>query len=366
MALRTQTLPKFENTKIRLGEYPYTYVRTTVMRTLLLGRDDYERLIKMSVSDVIRFLQETQYKKEIDDLAINYSGTELIEQALNQNLVQSFNKLRSISDSSLLKIIDVYLMRYDFHNLKTILRGKFTKTSPEQIDRLITAAGLIDEKTYKELSKIESYEELLKNRQVESVVPYNYIKFYLEEFKQKQDIAKLENAVDKYYFTLLLNFVSRLSTQGNVFKDFIKTEIEILNILTILRLKRENVATSDIQNFLISSNDPAQDRKIITLLNLQDVSSIITKLQKIGYSNSLMEGIEDFKKSSTLTTLEMDLKRHLLKKTLLFTHQNPLSVDTILSYMFTKDMEVRNLLVLIKCKQFDFDDDFIRSQLVVS
>ena len=71
--------------KIRLGFYPYTYVRTNVMRTLLLKKEDYHKLLKMTFSEITRFLQDSVYKKEIDSLATQYSGADLLEIALNAN-----------------------------------------------------------------------------------------------------------------------------------------------------------------------------------------------------------------------------------------------------------------------------------------
>ena len=72
--------------KLSLGEAPYTYARVSVMRSKLLKRDDYNRLMKMKLNDIIRFLQETEYKKEMDEIAMNYSGIDLVEFALNKNL----------------------------------------------------------------------------------------------------------------------------------------------------------------------------------------------------------------------------------------------------------------------------------------
>ena len=45
-------------------------------------------------------------------------------------------------------------------------------------------------------------------------------------------------------------------------------------------------------------------------------------------------------------------------------HMNYLSVDTILAFMFAKDMEVRNLRILLKGKQFDLQNEFIEGQII--
>ena len=82
----------------KLGEYPYTYVRSNVMKSLLLKKEDYHKLLKMSLPEITRYLQESEYKREIDELAGRFKGIDLIELAINKNLVNCFNKLKRISN----------------------------------------------------------------------------------------------------------------------------------------------------------------------------------------------------------------------------------------------------------------------------
>ena len=90
-------MQKLEQPKqIKLGHYPYTYVRTAVMKSLLFRKDDYQKMLKMGFSEIAKSMQESNYKKEIDVLAGEYSGADLLELALNRNLASSFKKLMRI------------------------------------------------------------------------------------------------------------------------------------------------------------------------------------------------------------------------------------------------------------------------------
>jgi len=82
------------------------------------------------------------------------------------------------------------------------------------------------------------------------------------------------------------------------------------------------------------------------------------------YGGIIAKGIEDFKKTNSLISLEIDLYKHLLRRSILFMHQHPLSIDVILGYMFAKDIEVRNLKLLIKGKQLGLSEQFMESQLI--
>src|SRR3989338_5681322 len=158
-AITQQREPK----KVKLGFYPYTYVRTTVMKSLLFRKGDYHKMLKMDFNEIAKFLQESHYKKEINELATKYSGADLLELALNRNLAQSFKKLMRISSYELGLLIKEYMIRKDIDDIKTILRGKFTNTDEKTIVSSITAAGTMTREFLVSLIKKESIEDILKN-----------------------------------------------------------------------------------------------------------------------------------------------------------------------------------------------------------
>ena len=134
---------KLETKKLELGFYPYTYVRASVMRSLLFRKDDYQRMLKMGFNEIAKFLQESHYRNEINRLATEYSGSDLLELALNRNLADSFKKLISISHPNLRILINEYIKRKDIDDIKTVLRGKLTGANEKQILASITSAGTL-------------------------------------------------------------------------------------------------------------------------------------------------------------------------------------------------------------------------------
>jgi len=87
-------------------------------------------------------------------------------------------------------------------------------------------------------------------------------------------------------------------------------------------------------------------------------------LPENGVLKNISRFIEEFKKSGSLIMIETEIYKHLLNQSILLLHQHPLSVDVILGYMFAKDIEVRNLRIIIKGKQLGLNEEFIESQLV--
>ncbi|MCH8328932.1 MAG: V-type ATPase subunit [Nanoarchaeota archaeon] len=87
-------------------------------------------------------------------------------------------------------------------------------------------------------------------------------------------------------------------------------------------------------------------------------------LESTQYGDAIKGGIEDLKSTGSLITIETELYKYLLKESILLLHQHPLSIDVILGFMFAKDIEIRNLRIIIKGKQLGLDNDFIEKQLV--
>ena len=82
---------ELKHKKLELGTYPYTYVRTTVMKSLLFKKEDYHKMLKMGFNEITKFLQDSNYKDEINELSREHSGTDLLELALNKSLSISFS-----------------------------------------------------------------------------------------------------------------------------------------------------------------------------------------------------------------------------------------------------------------------------------
>ena len=353
---------KLEQPKsLKLGFYPYTYVRTSVMKSLLFNKDDYHKMLKMSFSEIAKFLQESSYKKEINALATDYSGADLLELSLIRSLAESFKKLIRISPEELSLLIKEYAKRKDIDDLKTILRGKFTNSDEKTIISSITGAGSLKYEYLLSLMKKESAEEVLKNNKL---VDFSLFNEAIKEMKEKNSLVAIENVFDKYYYGHLIMFSRLLPKEGALFRSFISKEVEILNILTILRLKRARFRKEDARDYIIYSGDKLRDSKITSLANLEDLGEVAKALERTEYKEVVAKGIEEFRKSGSLIALEIGLYKHLLKQSILLLHQHPLSVDVILGYMFAKDIEVRNLKIIIKGKQLGLSEEFIENQLV--
>lgn len=350
-----------EPKKLKLGTYPYTYVRTAVMKSLLFRREDYHKMLKMGFSEIAKFLQESNYRKEINELANEHSGADLIELALNKNLAESFKKLLRISPNELSLLIREYVKRKDIEDIKTIIRGRFTGTDKKIVAGSLTGAGTLSMEFLMSLLEKESVEEILK---ASRIADFSLFRNPIKDFNEKKSLAGIENALDKSYYSHIMQFSGILPREVAMFKKFLLKEVEILNMLTLLRLKKAGLGREVALNLIIPSGNKLKDAKIASLAGANGIEEMSKLLQRTEYRGIFSRGFEEFNKSNSLIALETELYKHLLRQSILLMHQHPLSVDVILGYMFAKETEARNLKIILKGKQLGLAEEFIERQLV--
>jgi V/A-type H+-transporting ATPase subunit C len=234
-------LPKFG----KPVKYAYITGRVRAMKTKLIPGEMYPRMMAMDISEIARYLEETQYKDEIDALSKDYSGVELIEHATFANLAKIYRRLLEVSIDEPSFLILEYLRRWDVWNIKTLIRGKYYGASDTEIIKYLVPAGELSPDFLAELAKKDSVQEVI------SAFDGTDYASALAQYDGK-DLASLENALDKlYYFRMERAVGGTLSVGGGLLLKYVRREIDIKNLITLFRMNRAGIDAAVIQENLI-------------------------------------------------------------------------------------------------------------------
>ncbi|MBU4374793.1 MAG: V-type ATPase subunit, partial [Euryarchaeota archaeon] len=173
-------------------KYAYIVARVRAMKSKLIPKEMYPRFLNMEIPEITRFIGESEYKKDVDELAKKYRGTDLFEHALNQNLAMTYRKLIEVAQNEAKFLITEYLRSWDIWNIKTVIRGKFSGASEEEILEDIVSAGQLRYRDIVEIVKMGSVEGVIAAL---ATTPYYSV---LKEYKG--NVAEIENALDKWYY----------------------------------------------------------------------------------------------------------------------------------------------------------------------
>lgn len=292
--------------------YTYTNTRVKAMKAKLIKKEDFQKFLKMSVSEIARYLQETEYNREITELAPKFSGANLIEYALNKNLENTFAKILNFALQEAKNEIKLYLKRYDIVNIKTILRGKSSNVSNEHIINQLTATGELSrgflERVIKESSNPDKVIENLKQTE-----------YYLILKKNSNDLSKLEDELDKSYY------ITTLEKAGKELKEYIQMEIAVKNTLNKLRAKKSGIKIDIIPG---------------------------GKKLKIPYQEDSIEA-------------RVFMKKFLTEKGIKMVHEVKRNIKPVLGYFVTKENEINNIRILVRGKHSGLIEEQIQKQLVI-
>lgn len=332
--------------KIEVSEYPYTYARVMAMKSRLFKRIEYERMMKLTLPEFIHFLQESDYRRQIEELALKYQNVELVERSVFLNLLHTYEKLKRISEDVVSRLFDFYMRRKEIELIKKILRAKNAGKFQEVIDE-IEALPLKVSKTILDMEIDEIAEIMLPdNEERKEAVDY---------FRQTKSLSLIEAQLDKVYYTDLIGFSRAVKRDYPRFSAHILKEVESVNIKVVLRLRKLSVEDEIIgKNMTELREDYAEE------LIKKEPHELLSQLRKI-YPKQFSGGVS----KDDIASIESKVNIGLMESALNLLKSLPLSRDLVIGYLLAKEVETRNLAVIAKAKDMGLKDEEIYSMLVI-
>ena len=324
------------------------------MKSKLLQKESYPRLMNMEIAEIARFIEDSEYKADVDELARRYDGANLIEHALNQNLALTYRKLLNISAGESHHLLSEYLKRWDIWNIKTILRGKRYGAPENEILEAVVSAGRF------------GYHDLIElvRKDVPEIIEILKHDYPLDGYSEDR-MDYFENALDKFYYESLIELeaVRKPKTKGNrLFSEIVKTEIDVRNLKTLFRSAKAGLAREQIVDMLIPGGLKLNMVALIKLAGLS-FDEFTASIKDYPYWDSISGTVTD--ENGSLTGVEIGLDKYCLEHASRSSHYYPLSIVPIMDYVVSKKNEVDNIRMIVRGREAGLSDDLIRSKLVL-
>lgn len=329
------------------GKYGYAVARVRAMEHRFLDAPVIQRLLDAEdAASVMKVLGETSYAATVTANA----GEINFDKVLESELRSTYGELVSFVPEKTL--VDIMLLQYDFHNVKVLLKSYFNvKSGGKKRWDLLTSLGAYPT------------EELVTHIELEE---YHYLPFGLKELvpycisllEQNGGVLEVERLLDKRMFEEMLEESKRLEMPGLI--NWVKIRIDGENIRTLVRLKRFGYDVQSVLPFLhvggtISVSDLAP-------LANEPFESTVRALHYSEYGKFLsrIEFSGDF--SELIMQLEKALDDHYLERLSVFRY-SPSAPENIPLYLWAKEMEIKNLRMILVSKSGKNDSDNLRGLL---
>ncbi|WP_252698125.1 V-type ATP synthase subunit C [Natronosalvus vescus] len=340
----------------------YVNARVRARRAALFTDEDYRKLIRMGPSGIARFMEETEYEREINALGARFSGVDLIEYALNRNLAKHFHDLLDWSEGRLYDLIARYLRKFDVWNVKTIIRGVYTDTPGEEIETDLIRAGEIDDSTIDRLLEVDTIEDAIET--LNRTMFYEPLSDASEVYEDTGALVPLENALDRAFYENLLADLGRPQEGPEaLYVEFLEAEIDFRNARNALRLARSG-ADLDPASYYIDGG---------VLFTQAELSRLVTDYDELvghiadssRYGDSLSQALSRLREAESLIQFEHALDAALLEYADTLSSSYPVSVSAVLSYILAKEREVENIRAIARGREVGLSETEIEEELVI-
>ncbi|MDS0282196.1 V-type ATP synthase subunit C [Haloarcula onubensis] len=347
----------------RGGNYEYVIARVRSRRASLFDDDDYRKLVRMGTSEIARFMEETEYETEMNALGARYSGSDLVEYALNRNLSKHFDDLLAWSEGGLYDYIARYLRKFDAWNVKTVVRGLYAGSDAEEVEDDLIRAGEFGDDRIDSLLGAGSIEEVVES--LSDTIFGDSLADAYEVYEDQNVLVPLENAVDRAFYETLLEGLPEnpeVDSPTGLYVRFLQAEVDFRNLRNALRLARSG-ADTDPTEYYIAGGRLFDEQSLAQLT--ANVDGLVAAVRESTYGDDLDEALDSLEDAQNLVEFERALDAALLEYADTLSNRYPLSVCPVLSYILAKEREVDNIRAIARGREAGLGPDEIEQELVI-
>ncbi|MBU2524558.1 V-type ATPase subunit, partial [Patescibacteria group bacterium] len=301
--------------------------RIRVLETKLLNANEVERMIGAKTpKDAYKILNELDYSNHVGDID-NLSG---FQEVINAGLSDSKDILVKMSPAGW--ALDYIWYRYDFHNIKTLIKGKVANKNIEQdVEPHLMNLGTIDLSILKSIILEGANENLkLKNSEHEIIIK-EAIENAFKHYEKEQNPQIIDIILDKALLSLLKKIATKTGSKFLI--DFTEISIDLANISTFLRAKAQEKTLDFLGEIMIEGgNIKVKDFKD---LYKESTDNIIQHFRNSNYAKIIQQGLSHFKSQESFIELEKladDHKTNFIKQAKII----PFGLEPLIAFFWAK------------------------------
>lgn len=324
-------------------DFTHAVARLRVMEKRLLDKNKVERLLDASgAEEVLRILQETVYSEGINNIESTYEYEKVLKEEL-VNLYDSLYKISPVKD-----VIDIMSMRYDYHNIKVLIKAKALN---KDLSNILIPIGTIKVDTLKNCIVTGDLKPLGKD-------VADAIKNIETKFEETKDPQVIDVLLDKYMFNSMLLKAKEMNI--DYITRYVLESIDITNIKTMLRVKKQNKDGRFLESVLIP-NGTINTRIYLEGLN-DSLEGFIAKISRTAYSKVLSSILEEYAASGNISSLDALYDNYIMSHVRDAKRVN-FGPEPIIAYIIAKETEIKIIRIIMVGKINGVSTEIIRERL---
>lgn len=318
-----------------------TLIRTYELR--LLKTEDFERMIKADdLASALDVLKGTDY--EFDQAEV--LRTKDFNQFAMNHLANVYRELYELAPKP--ELIDLFTLRYTYHNLKVLLKQYILK---ENYESLLIPIGHLS---------IDSLKNLVETGESDVAHPImvEAVQSAKSDYEERGLIEAVTVYMDTYYFRHLRAITNEIDYSP--ITNITDTLIDLYNLTSVVRSLNQGKPRSHLYALLSSSGSISKQDIIDESMN--GAVSVLRKLYSgMSYGSQLETVIEDNNRIDTLKLDKlMDDLIHQIVSEGIYQAFGPMP---LLGYIYAKETEVTNLRLILVGKDNEIEEEKLRERV---
>ncbi|MFC1800840.1 V-type ATPase subunit [Nanoarchaeota archaeon] len=316
---------------LKMQPYLYANTRCSARSGFLLKDNNYAEMMQVTYPKELFALMEGTLYKDIFERHDNFQD---ISRQLEKNMFETFKWLEEIAPKKMTKLIHLINKRFEIKEIKKILN--YFKSDEE-----ISELDFIDDSFLKlKLQEVRTFPDL-----VTALDGTIYTELFAE--KSEDDIPQLITLIDKMWMEEVLMEISKNDQAADAVKDYWLTLVDLFNVrLAFRKLKNE----IDI-NFIYEGHIPVKE-----LEGVGDMNQLEGVIEKTKY--------KDYFNKESYLDMEVSFFAYLRQLASDVNAKYTLTSGPIVRFMIEKELEIRNLNLILKLKLNNFPKEKIEKLVV--
>jgi V/A-type H+-transporting ATPase subunit C len=304
-----------------------------------------------SADDALRVLQEAEYGDREQSADEGAWGYERMLDEENDKIVRFITEISPEPG-----LLSVFLHKYDYHNLKVLLKAEFLNIEGGERQLPLSGAGMLDAA---ELSGIVR-ERRLSELSVEMAVGVsNAIEAYLASASvQLPDPQAIDICLDRAMYAQMAREAAELKNPFLI--KLVEIYIDIANIGAFIRMREMRKEADFMRGVLLSGG--RLDLSVFTRAANEGLEVFATVTQFTPYGQLIDEAVKALMASGQMTAFERladDYINAYIKAARLY----PAGLEVLVAYFVARQSELKNVRIVMAGKLNGIPADVIRERL---
>ena len=324
-------------------EYKGINTQIRVAETRLFTREDYEKMLRAEgLQGALDVLKGTDYY--FDEKAV--LATKDFDQFLMSRLKSVYDELYQMTPNS--EIIQIYTLRYSYHNLKVLLKQRVNEVD---LEHLLIPIGKESIATLRNLVKTEQ-SEILDPIMVEAV------QLTLEDHETFERIEAIDVFMDTYYYKHIRAIANEL--KNATISKVVDVMIDLDNLSTVIRSLNQQKSRSFLHTVLSSSGSIAKS----AIIDAADQGKGALSELYLGqpYAKDLDAILADSKSEINPMMLDRVIEE-IIDELMDEGKYQAFGPMPVVAYIFAIEKEITNIRLILVGKDNQIDEEFLRERM---